>query len=104
MGRKRPYEFVLGTEAGRHFYAEDERIAAWKEMRGLSLVGWSWAEPVVRPNRRVDLFLPIPVHVPEQKVFGAVSVLLPAFVARSDVLPAVVGERLSSDERRSHHK
>ena len=56
--------------------------------RGRKCVGWPRSaiadvEAVVGADRHVDLFFPVPVHVAEHEVPGAVGVLLPALVRRA---------------------
>src|SRR5688572_29195640 len=65
-------------------------------MRRLTLIAHPWRDTVVRPDGNVDFFFPVPIHVAEHHVEGAVVVLLPALEGRRHVLAAQVRQRLGA--------
>ena len=67
-------------------------MAARTEVRRLPAIV-SRLEPVVGPDRHVDLFLEIAVHIAEPHVEGAVRVDVEAFVHWGDALTAPVPGR-----------
>ena len=77
---------ILLAPVFRHADGEDVLLAARVEVRRLTLVDAARLERVVRPDRHVDLFLVVPVHVAEDHVEAAVGVALPAFEDRDNVL------------------
>ena len=62
-----------------HLHAEHEAVAPRQEVRRLSLIGAApGAEAVVRADRDVEFFFPVPVHVAEQEVLRCRRRLLPS--------------------------
>ena len=51
----------------RHRYGEDAPLPSRQKMRRLALVGRTRLNPVIVTNRDVQLFLKIPIEIPEKQ-------------------------------------
>src|SRR5262245_47339641 len=60
-----------------------------EKMCRLTAILRSRFEEVVGADLDIDLFLPVPVHVPEVQADRAVWIRLPAFIHRGNILPIV---------------
>ena len=91
---------LLVAEVGGHVDGEEEHVAAGVEVRGLPPVRPAGLDVVVGPDRHVQLFLPVRVHVAEVHAEGAVLVRPPPLVGGVHALPPRVREAGLGGRRR----
>src|SRR5712692_9880651 len=86
---QRPGE-LLGPEILWHRHSVDAPLPARQEVCRLALVWSTWLDPVVRPNRDVQLSFRIPIVIAEKKAVAAVRIPKPTLEGASDALTRIV--------------
>src|SRR5262249_11284840 len=91
--REDPRYLLVLAELFRHGEEEHAVTSSGQKVRGLTEIGTAGFEMIHRTNRHVDLALRVAVEVANQKTVRAVSVIVPAFVGRSDACAESLGRR-----------
>ena len=92
MSGERPDQLIRVGEIVGDANAENERVACREKTSRLSLIGAPWLDVVVETHGDIELFFPIPVHVPEEEEAESIGVPLPSFIRRRYTLASRVRE------------
>src|SRR5262245_30653019 len=101
MSAERPDQ-LLTSEILRHHYSKDVLMPSHHEMSRLATIA-SGFEIVISPDRNIELFLVIPVHVTEPHIERTVRVNVVTFISGRNTLSRPVAKLNQLRTRRFGH-